>query len=318
MAAIGSYAIEDTLWNTDRTRITGFNLSHAADRWFLYPHQQGDVYPITGALVSSKSLDSLYAEKNLLPVNSRRIPRFALNAYDQSYVLQDFLLPDFKTQEQHIHTFLQRAGDLRYYSHRDYIYSFYDYENLKLLFGRDVDIKKLFQIKSSNYPNLSGEGLLYYAFNWTLRFRSTFMERDYTDYVPLENVLAENFSRINFVDYGKIALMAVDGEAAMVKLAVLKISKNIDLSFPERDAISKAIVHFYFYGHSDLELEKFNKAEDNYNKIVVYIQLSIDVEKLKFDENSYGRPIQFELSTHSANNDQFRKTKYLNSLKFSQ
>jgi len=316
MAAISGHSIEDTLWDSDKRNILGFRLGKSLKHLFLYPEDMGDQYPIASSVVSTKSWQSVFGSSLYLPPEKRKITTFALNAFNENVVKYDFLLPDYSAQKGYIESFLKEKGSLPYYGHKDFIYSFQNYENIKLMFGKDADIKQLFNITDTSYPAISKEGLLYYALNPTLSLRSTFMGEDFTDYFSLEEITDKQIARIRSITYGKTAMMTIDANANEIKPVITKLSNGQELSEEEKKIINKATVYFYYYGYTADELTKINKHADNLQRVKQFINVAIKVEDLTFRPESFGRPLYFELTSHLNNTEQFNKNLYINQITF--
>ncbi|WP_293879437.1 hypothetical protein [Sphingobacterium sp. UBA1498] len=315
MAAISGHSIEDTIWDAEKKNILGFRLGKSQKHPFLYPEGNGDQYPIASSTLSANSDEKVFSSSLYIPASKRIITRFALNAGDGSFVKNDFLLTDYNAQKDHIESFLKANKAMPYYGHKDFIYSFHNYENIKLIFGKDVDIQKLFNITNKSYPKIEQDGLLYYALNPTLRLRSTYLDDDYTNYFPLQKILDDNISRVQFIDYGKLAMMIIDADETKIKPLINKLTGGNDLTEAEKAVLNKAAIHFHYYGYTEQELG--NKSDlDNLQRVKNYIDIAINVKDKTFNVESYGRPIQFELTTHSKNLEQFNNKLYFNQLTF--
>jgi hypothetical protein len=315
IASASGSSISDTIWDGKKEKIIGFKLKKWAIDEFQYPVQNFQSKPLINSFVSLKDFPKLNIEAYRLQSNTL-IPRMLVTTYEPGYYVNYIKVGTWGQMDSIIRNRVSQLVQDRTESN-DFVFNFHNYENLKLLFEEDVDIKKLFKIPSSDYPNLKNIGKLYYKERSTVNLRALFENRDFTDYFPMQKLMDENITRVARVRYGKIGYMVLDAPEEtklLINKALLQNGKN-ELTDSEIARINESKVYCFLRGYTQSDVDRINQSSSALDKIIAFNKVT-EVET--YTATNIGIPMYFKLDSHYQTTDLFKSTNYVRQINFIQ
>lgn len=290
IAALNGIYIVDTLW--EKNDIIGFKVRHPSNQAFYYS-DNFTKEPLINSFVSLNTFPfewEKYAEQSSAPSG-----RFTINSSTKSKEFPlDFSIRNWDQFDQVVKNFLSKSDTEKLYGHNDAIFSFYKYENLRLIFGDKADIYSLFKIQNKE---ISHKGLLYYSRRETISIRSDFDDSDFTNAFTMSSLSENKIARVGRLYYGKIGYMVLDAPDS-VKLTINKlIAEDVSkLNPPDIDMINDLSIYFYLVGYNKQDIEQINSSDTNIQKIASFAALTIkSPQNITFNNESVGVPIYYEL-----------------------
>ncbi len=292
----GTYIL-DTLWNNNE--IIGYKVRHPSDQPFYYS-TDFTKEPLINSFVSLNTYPfnwEKYLSQSAMPSG-----RFIVNSYSKSKELPlDFSMRNWKELDKLVKSHLDKIPTEKIYGHKDVVFSFHKYEDLRLIFGNKVDLFSLFKI---NDKKLSHTGLLYYSRRETISIRSDFDDSDFSNSFPISSLSEDKMSRVYRLYYGKIAYMIIDAPEN-VKLTINKliVEGSTNLNQSEIDKINNLTIYFHFVGYNHQDVEQVDSSYTNIQKIASFGDLTIKSSHLAtFSNESIGEPIYYELRSYKHKN----------------
>ncbi|WP_312400253.1 hypothetical protein [Sphingobacterium sp.] len=315
MAALSNRWISDTLWNEKKNQIIGFRLKKAADYEFSYDSENYLKEPYFNAFVSLNN----FPEFNLTQYQSQSasyIPYVRFNSYNSNPVAYQ-KITDRQDLDEFIKNKFVDKGPINYYGHQDYIYHFRDFDNLRLIFTGDVDVKSKFAIPDSRYDKMENTGWLYYSYKPTFNMKSHAEEKDFKKLFPAANLTGGNIVRVAEIEYGKSAYMVLDGPEK-IKSIISKLSVDPqNLSSDEKNLLNKQQAYFYLIGYKSSDLDLIRSAQSTVEKIDAYLTLAIRSPETKTYEYPHiGVPAVYKLESSNLNDETFKNLQFTKEIKF--
>ncbi|WP_286844161.1 MULTISPECIES: hypothetical protein [Sphingobacterium] len=315
MAALSNRWISDTLWNEKKNEIIGFRLKKAADYAFSYDSENYLKQPYFNVFVSLND----FPEFNLTQYQSQSasyIPYVRFNRYNSNPVAYQ-KIASRQDLDQFIKDKFVDKGPVNYYGHQDYIYHFKQFENLRLVFSGDVDIKSKFAIPDSRYNRMENTGWLYYSYKPTFNIKSHAEEKDFKKLFPTANLTGGNIVRVAEIEYGKSAYMVVDGPEK-IKPIISKLSLDPQsLSADDKNLLNKQQAYFYLIGYQSSDLDLIRNAPTTVEKIDAYLALAIRSPETKIYEYPHiGVPALYKLESSNLNDETFKTLQFTKEIKF--
>ncbi|MHC8950583.1 hypothetical protein [Sphingobacterium hungaricum] len=317
IVALSLRTITDTLWDSKKDSIIGFQVEKSANHGFMYPITAVHEKPLMNSFVSLKDLPELevanYVEQSKSKVEYLNFLMYDWNLFEVSSISS---WDDLSKQVENLKGSMQNRNIL---AHKDYTYKFQSYENLKLLFEENVDIRALFAISESDYHKLKKIGWLHYSERETITIRSRLNDQyNFNPYFSLEQINQLKIARVSELNYGKIAYMVLDA-AESTNALVNKLSYNqmAHLDEAEIAELNTADVHFFFRGYTEEEINNVQSFKTTAEKIDAYLTLAVrNFSPATFDYERMGVPISFKLSQHSQTTDKLSKLNYTTKVDF--
>ncbi|MBB5637130.1 hypothetical protein HDE68_003043 [Pedobacter cryoconitis] len=315
MAAKSGYYIIDTIWNKDK--ISDIVIRKNFENEFLYPIN-GDynaLYlgsPIDGKyFMENKGVFKSYTRYTRNPL--RLVTTNAYNFNAPNFRL-DVPVNNLAGMDSLVREYLKGAKPSLFGFSRYEYYHFSNYNELKLLFGENSDIRNLFKISSNTDLEKVENGLVYYNRKETFSLRMADTEKDFFKQPYSLDVLKnEESGFIDKVTYGKISIMTIDAKLDWREIS--KIIQNVTGNLPVSDSdlkkLSTAKVYTYLRGYSAVEQTKLNNNLGNVLETIKTFSAitsppSNFVNSGTFSYEDCGVPIAFELrNTYSS--DKFLK-----------
>lgn len=316
MAALSNRWISDTLWNEKKNEIIGFKLTKAANYEFSYNPENYLKEPYFNVFVSLNN----FPEFNLTQYQSQSatyIPYVRFNRYNSNPVAYQKIASRQDLDQFIKDKFVDKGRPVNYYGHQDYIYHFKQFENLRLVFSGDVDIKSKFAIPDSRYNRMENTGWLYYSYKPTFNIKSHAEEKDFKKLFPTANLTGGNIVRVAEVEYGKSAYMVVDGPEK-IKPIISKLSINPhSLSVDEKNLLNKQQAYFYLIGYQSSDLDLIRNAPSTVEKIDAYLALAIRSPETKtYEYPNIGVPTLYKLESSNLNDETFKTLQFTKEIKF--
>jgi len=304
MASASGSSITDTLWNAKKDKIIGFKLNKKANTDFVYPILNFDNSPLLNSIISLNELPLTNLITYKVQSNAP-VPSVLINTYEPGFSVKDVTITSWADINSLIKNRVDQLKEDKTGT-RDFIFNFFDYENLQLLFGEDVNIKSLFNIKNANYPNLTNTGILYYYERPTVSLNSLFEDRDFTKDISLNTLSEKNIARVSQVKFGKIGYMVADVSTKLRPL-VSRISGNATFSDQEISDINGIDVFFFLRGFDPSNTERINQLSSTFEKIKEFKKI---IEQTSYNASGIGIPLYYTLRSHTQTITKFNSAGY--------
>ncbi|GEM_PF-2328105 len=298
----GSYIL-DTLWNNKE--IIGYKVRHPSDQPFYYS-TDFTKEPLINSFVSLNTYPfnwEIYLNQSAMPSG-----RFSVNSYSSSKVHPlDFSIRNWEELNKLVKSHINKFSIEKIFGHKDVIFSFHKYEDLRLIFGNYADIFSLFNIKNKK---ISHEGLLYYSLRETLSTTSFTYESDFNNAFSPKELSDDNIARVKRLYYGKIAYMIIDAPENTKLLINRLITYGVNkLNQSEITKVNNLNINFYFVGYNHQDLKKMDSYESNLEKVIFYGDLAINrPQDVEFTIESMGVPVYYELNPYMDKHKNFDYT----------
>ncbi|WP_443937369.1 hypothetical protein [Pedobacter sp. MW01-1-1] len=326
MAARSGYYIKDTIWTDGE--IKGFSLSRNLESPFLYPFDNNNNGLYLGLAVDgeyfkesngqfkeylkfSKSNDG-YVRADAyyvnLPRDRRNVKINELNDVDS--LVKDYLLG----QKPSVY------GFSRYLYH-----SFSSYNQLRLFFGENIDIRKLFNVDKGESLSKDENGLVCYNVKETIGLKFMLDNRPFfTSPFSLDELKRDEASYISKVTYGKVSIMTIRStlEWRALRAIVEKVSVGQALSSIELDTLKTAKAYTCLIGYSLADQEKMKRADGVFEIVKTFLSITnVPTASNKFDGGTfsygdYGVPLFFEVNSAYSSSKFLKNFTYSKTIKF--
>jgi hypothetical protein len=312
MASASGSSIADTIWDNKKERIIGFKLDKKAKNDFQYPIQGFDKAPLINSFISLKYSPTFNLDKYKIQ-SGAMVPRILINTSEPGFYTSNIAITSWEDVDKLIKNRVEQLKEDRTGT-RDFVFSFHDYENLQLLFGENVAIKKLFHIEQKNYPALKNKGVVYYYERSTVSLNSLFEDQDLAANFSVQTLRDDNMARVNQVKFGKIGYMVLDASEG-VRALISKITSTNDLSSKEVADINRAEVYFLLRGFEKTNIDKISQATTTFEKIKEFKKL---LNQTSYDSTNIGVPLYYSLKSHSKTLEIFNSTSFNRQINFIQ
>lgn len=301
LAARSGSIIKDTLFKiaNGRRNIVGYKLRKMADYDFWYPTSDWEKLPLINSYMSVKS--SGFNLKYYLKQSVSLVPRLYMSTYYPGEYFQDEVSTgSWAELYNFIYSRWNDLGDEPLNQHKDFIYKLHSYEDLKLMFPEEVNIRSLFNIKNFDYPNIKHVGWLYYTERENVTFRSILGDKVFTDDFTVELMKSEEIARVWRMSFGDIAYMVMDAPEESKILVNKLANRSYKISPEEKEKINSLDVYFYLRGYTPAESQKIQQAETVFEKIQHFFDLTINSSQAaRFRSSTFGVPLYYKLDYHS-------------------
>ncbi|QNN42788.1 hypothetical protein [Pedobacter roseus] len=316
MAARSGYYITDTTFSEGD--IKGVVLRKSFETEFSYPFENDGKSLYIGSAIDGKSFkenNGLFREYTKFAKNSAgyiRADAFAINLpRDRSNIR----ITGRNEMDDLVKDYLSGAEPSMYGFSRYTHYPISNYNQLKLIFGENTDIKKLLRISDDESLSKVENGLVYYNLKETIGLKFMLDNRPFfASPFSAEEIKNDEAGYINKVTYGKISILTISSKLNWreMRTVITKVSNNEPLTEADLDVLKTARVHTCLIGYSTADQEKLDRSGDVLETVKAFLAItnlpksSNGFSSGTFKYGNHGIPLFFEVnSTYS--NDRFLK-----------
>ncbi|WP_040299004.1 hypothetical protein [Arcticibacter svalbardensis] len=304
MVARSGFYITDTIWNKED--MAKFTIRKSPNQEYVYP-LSGDVSNIyLGSAIDGKYfMENNGSLKAYTKFQKKPLYTVTSSAYNLNLprVRLDVPLDNKAAMDSLVKVYLSGAKPSIYgFARYEYV-PFSNYNQLKLFFGDDMDVRSLFNINSSDDMSNVENGLVYYYMKETFNFR-LFSELKHFFKQPFNMTEVQNDEAgyINKITYGKIGIMTIDSKLKWreMRTIISKIEDKKVLSSSELAVLNMGKVHTSLIGYSLGDQAAVNKSPaTNEEKVISFFSICTPPKNFEttgtFSYGDHGVPIFFEL-----------------------
>lgn len=311
MAARSGYYIADTAFRDGE--IKGVVLRKSFEAEFTFPLESIAKSLYIGSSIDGRSFkenNGLFKEYTKFAKNSASYIRADAFAVNLPRDRTNIKITGSEDMDKLVKDYLSGAEPSIYGFSRYTHYPISNYNQLKLIFGENTDIKKLFSIGADENLSKVENGLVYYNLKETIGLKFILDNRPFfAEPFSAEDIRSDEAGYISKVTYGKISIMTISSKLNWrdMRSVVSRVSNNETLSGADLDVLKTARAHTCLIGYTAADQEKLKGAGNALETVKAFLSItnlpkaSNSFSSGTFTYGDHGVPLFFEVnSTYSS------------------
>jgi len=316
IASISDRRITDTIWNAKKTEIIGFRLKKDANYEFCYDDARLPNEPFINSFFSLPTYPQFDFAAYQVKLESF-IPEVRVQTADLNPIVTQ-KITKIADIDRMLKDNLEKKGAMTYFEHRFFSYRFHSYENLKLIFPGNADIRSKFEIPQDQYKKLNNMGWLYYSYRPTVGLKIFMSDKRIKELFSDKELIDKNIVYVNRMEFGKKAFMVIDcPDNVRDIVSKLSTSGPKGLTTEELKLINSAQAYFCFVGYSPTDVDKVRKMTSAVDKIDAFLELAVrNPETKSFQFPDIGIPAFYNLQSPDVNKASFDQFQFAQQINF--